>query len=300
MALAPAVTPLARDVSTAPRAAPLATYFAVATVDAFGALSRLELTAAAACITYVERTGFGQRPPLSPPAREAAGATLAIDAATRTNLELMRTQSGERNGALITAIDRTVTVAGARLLAQRLAAPLTDPQAIGRRLDAVGMFAAEGDLRTDVRARIAAAPDLARALARLVIGRGGPRDLAAIRDGLRVAAELGGRLARNPSPVSGRVASKASRVGCLAASRPLPARATRRAHPTRSRGRGWPPDARSGRSTQDETGVNSVAEIAEAVAALRRPDPAIAAELSAALGADLRCRAATAVLLGGL
>ena len=226
----PTVTPLARDVfdgASAERR--LAAYFAVATVDVFGALSRLELTAAAACVTYVERTQLGKRPPLSPPAREAAGATLAIDAATRANLELMRTQSGERRGALIAAIDRTVTVAGARMLAQRLAAPLTDPAAIIRRLDAVGLFVSEVDLRADVRARLAAAPDLARALARLVVGRGGPRDLAAIRDGLHAAAELSERLAAAPQ----------------------------------------------------------VAEIADAVISLRRPDPAIAAESSAALGEDL-------------
>ncbi len=226
----PTVTPLARDVfdgASAERR--LAGYFAVATVDVFGALSRLELTAAAACVTYVERTQLGKRPPLSPPAREAAGATLAIDAATRANLELMRTQSGERRGALIAAIDRTVTVAGARMLAQRLAAPLTDPAAIIRRLDAVGLFVSEVDLRADVRARLAAAPDLARALARLVVGRGGPRDLAAIRDGLHAAAELSERLAAAPQ----------------------------------------------------------VAEIADAVISLRRPDPAIAAESSAALGEDL-------------
>src|SRR5229473_1571550 len=226
----PTVTPLARDVfdgASAERR--LAGYFAVATVDVFGALSRLELTAAAACVTYVERTQLGKRPPLSPPAREAAGATLAIDAATRANLELMRTQSGERRGALIAAIDRTVTVAGARMLAQRLAAALTDPAAIIRRLDAVGLFVSEVDLRADVRARLAAAPDLARALARLVVGRGGPRDLAAIRDGLHAAAELSERLAAAPQ----------------------------------------------------------VAEIADAVISLRRPDPAIAAESSAALGEDL-------------
>ncbi len=226
----PAVTPLARDVfdgASAERR--LAGYFAVATVDVFGALSRLELTAAAACVTYVERTQLGKRPPLSPPAREAAGATLAIDAATRANLELMRAQSGERRGSLIAAIDRTVTVAGARMLAQRLAAPLTDPAAIIRRLDAVGLFVSEVDLRADVRARLAAAPDLARALARLVVGRGGPRDLAAIRDGLHAAAELSERFAAAPQ----------------------------------------------------------VAEIADAVISLRRPDPAIAAESSAALGENL-------------
>jgi DNA mismatch repair protein MutS len=223
-------TPLGRDVfdgATAERR--LAAYFAVATTDAFGALSRLELTAAAACVTYVERTQIGKRPPLSPPTREAAGATLAIDAATRANLELMRTQSGERRGSLVAAIDRTVTVAGARLLSQRLAAPLTDPAAIARRLDAVELIAGDALLCADIRERLAAAPDLARALARLVLGRGGPRDLAAIRDGLDAAAGLRARLAE----------------------------------------------------------VTATAEVAEAMAALGRPDPAIAAELAAALADEL-------------
>ena len=189
------VTPLTRDVfdgATAERR--LAAYFAVATTEAFGVFSRLELTAAAACITYVERTQLGARPPLSPPTREAMGATLTIDAATRANLELMRTLSGERRGALIAAIDRTVTPAGARLLGARLAAPLTDPDAIARRLDAVALFVADGAARADVRTQLSAAPDLARALARLVLQRGGPRDLAAIRDGLAAAGELARRL----------------------------------------------------------------------------------------------------------
>jgi DNA mismatch repair protein MutS len=208
----PAVTPLTRDVfdgATAERR--LAAYFAVATTDVFGPLSRLELTAAAACVTYVERTQLGKRPPLSPPAREAGGASLAIDAATRANLELMRTQSSERRGSLIAAIDRTVTVAGARMLARRLAAPLTDPAAINQRLDAVGLFVSEVDLRTDVRTRLGAAPDLARALARLVVGRGGPRDLAAIRDGLHASADLSERLAAAPQVAEVAAATRALR-----------------------------------------------------------------------------------------
>jgi len=192
----PAVMPLARDVfdgATAERR--LTAYFAVATSEAFGALSRLELTAAAACVTYVERTQLGKRPPLSPPLREAASATMAIDQATRANLELMRTLGGERRGSLLEAIDRAVTAAGSRLLAQRLSAPLTDPQAINARLDAVTCFADDVAARADTRSRLAAAPDLARALSRLVVGRGGPRDLAAIRDGLLAAAELARALA---------------------------------------------------------------------------------------------------------
>ncbi len=192
----PAVTPLTRDVfdgATAERR--LTSYFAVATSEAFGALSRLELTAAAACVTYVERTQLGQRPPLSAPVREAEGATMAIDQATRSNLELMRTLSGERRGSLLAAIDRTVTAAGARLLAQRLAAPLTAPEAIARRHDAVAHFVADAAARGEVRMRLRGAPDLARSLARLVVGRGGPRDLAAIRDGIAAAAQLAAQLA---------------------------------------------------------------------------------------------------------
>ncbi len=187
--------PLTRDVfdgATAERR--LADYFKVATTESFGPLSRLELTAAAACATYVERTQFGKRPPLSPPLRESAGATLAIDAATRANLELIRTLSGERRGSLLAAIDRTVTAAGSRQLAQRLAAPLTDADAIARRLDAVSLFVSD-PLRAAMCARdLKSVPDLARALSRLVIGRGGPRDLGAIRDGLAAASELAARL----------------------------------------------------------------------------------------------------------
>jgi DNA mismatch repair protein MutS len=195
----PAVTPLPRDVfdgATAERR--LAAFFGVATTAAFGTFSRLQATAAAAAITYVERTQVGKRPPLSPPVAERAGATLAIDQATRSNLELLRTLSGERSGSLLTAIDRTITAAGARLLAQRLSAPLTDPAEIGHRLDAVDMFVNDGALRGDMRERLKSAPDLARALSRIAIGRGGPRDLAAIRDGIVAAARIAERLSAPP------------------------------------------------------------------------------------------------------
>ena len=217
----PAMTPLARDVfdsATAERR--LTAFFAVATSEAFGALTRLELTAAAACVTYVERTQLGKRPPLSPPLRESAGATMAIDQATRGNLELMRTLAGERRGSLLEAIDRTVTSAGSRLLAQRLSAPLTDPQAINKRLDAVASFVEDIAARADTRSRLQAAPDLARALARLAVGRGGPRDLAAIRDGILAAAELAralGSLKATPEDIAEAVRSCQRPDGMLAA-----------------------------------------------------------------------------------
>ena len=196
-----AVTPLTRDVfdgATAERR--LCDYFAVATMDGLAAMSRLEATAAAAAITYVDRTQVGKRPPLSPPSHEATGSTMAIDPATRANLELTRTLTGERRGSLLDAIDRTVTSAGSRLLAQRLAAPLTDATAIARRLDAVTAFVADSAARADVSSILRGAPDMSRALARLSVGRGGPRDLAALRDGIFAADHALARLQRLEQP----------------------------------------------------------------------------------------------------
>jgi DNA mismatch repair protein MutS len=197
----PAVTPLTRDVfdgATAERR--LCDYFAVATMDGLSAMSRLEATAAAAAVTYIDRTQVGRRPPLSPPSREAAGTTMAIDSATRANLELTRTLSGERRGSLLDAIDCTVTAAGSRLLAQRLAAPLTDSVSIARRLDAIAAFVAESAARDELRSTLRAAPDMSRALARLSVGRGGPRDLAGLRDGILAADSALARLSALDDP----------------------------------------------------------------------------------------------------
>src|SRR5438874_1768212 len=191
----PAVTPLTRDFfdsATAERR--LCDYFAVATMDGLSAMSRLEATAAAAAVTYIDRTQVGKRPPLSPPSREAAGTTMAIDPATRANLELTRTLSGDRRGSMLDAIDCTVTPAGSRLLAQRLAAPLTDHAQIARRLDAVGTFVADSAAREDIRSILRGAPDMSRALARLSVGRGSPRDLAGLRDGILAADQAVARL----------------------------------------------------------------------------------------------------------
>ncbi len=164
--------------------------YKVGTLDAFGRFDRAEIAAAGALIDYIDLTQKGRLPRLAPPRRLADGAVMEIDAATRRNLELTRTLSGERQGSLLATIDRTVTGAGARLLAAHLSAPLTDPGAIDRRLDAVGFFAEQDALRADLRGLLRRAPDLERALGRLVLGRGGPRDLAAIRDGLAQATSI--------------------------------------------------------------------------------------------------------------
>ncbi len=168
----------------------------VAALDAFGEFTKPELAALAGLLTYVEITQVGRAPLLRPPRKETAGSLLIIDAATRANLELVRSNQGTRAGSLLAAIDRTVTAAGARELASRLASPLTDPATLNARLDAVSYLADGPRLRHDLREALKAAPDLARALARLALGRGGPRDLGAVRDAIAAAHDLAAQLLR--------------------------------------------------------------------------------------------------------
>ncbi len=171
--------------------------FEVAALEAFGDFSDVELSALGLLLDYIELTQAGLAPRLEPPKRNAASAFMAIDPATRASLELDRSQRGAREGSLLAAIDRTISAAGGRLLADRLTRPLTDISEIAARHEAVAHFLADAGRRESVRAELRGGGDMARALQRIMLGRGGPRDLAALRDGLnagdRGAARCGVR-----------------------------------------------------------------------------------------------------------
>lgn len=161
--------------------------FDVSTLDGFGNFTRADLAAAGALLDYLEDTQKGTLPKLKPPTRLSSDGSMMIDAATRRSLELVRTQTGDTEGSLLSVVDRTITGAGARLLAKRLSAPLTDPVRIGERLDCVTFFADAPAPRSELRQVLKSTPDMDRALMRLSMGRGGPRDLSAIHAGLKAA-----------------------------------------------------------------------------------------------------------------
>ncbi|MFM9977727.1 MAG: DNA mismatch repair protein MutS [Sphingomonadaceae bacterium] len=186
----------ATDFNAAKGEARLKALHGVATLDAFGAFTRTELAAAAGLLAYLDHAGKGTIPFLSAPVRRAHADHMAIDAATRESLELTLSTGGTRNGSLLDCIDRTVTGAGARLLAANLSAPLMDRAAIDARLDLVAHWADDGNGREGLRAMLRRLPDSARALARLSAGRGSPRDLASLRMGLAEASRIRETLAR--------------------------------------------------------------------------------------------------------
>ncbi len=164
--------------------------FKIASLDGFGSFSRAEIAAAGAALAYVEKTQIGERPALMRPVREEAGATLFIDAATRANLELSRTLSGEKKGSLLNAIDRTLTGPGARLLAERMMSPLKDVSEIQNRQDSVEHLLNENRVADNIRECLKQVPDMARAVSRLALNRGGPRDLAAVLASITVSRQL--------------------------------------------------------------------------------------------------------------
>jgi DNA mismatch repair protein MutS len=199
----------------------LQTTFNVAALESFGAFSRAEVAACGALLDYVELTQAGKKPALLPPRRERADGTMEIDPATRRNLELVRGLDGRREGSLLATVDRTLTGPGARLLAERLAAPLTDRPEIERRLDLVQLFAERTALREKLREALRRTPDIERALQRLSVGRGGPRDLAALRDGLDSAEALAVVLGAEPEALTPTGAPLAEIVAALKGHRPL-------------------------------------------------------------------------------
>ncbi|MBT0668743.1 DNA mismatch repair protein MutS [Novosphingobium profundi] len=173
----------------------------VSTLDGFGAFTRPMLAAAGGLIAYLDHVGRGALPLLLPPEARSGEATLAMDEATRASLEILESAQGTRKGSLIDAVDRCVTGAGARQLAEDLSAPLTDRAAISARLELVGWLHEDPLLREDMRAALRAMPDIGRALGRVVAGRGSPRDLGQLRDGLEGARTIGARLVdRNDLP----------------------------------------------------------------------------------------------------
>ena len=162
--------------------------FGVSTLDAYGNFDRAEIAAMGAIVDYLNITQKGKLPLLQPPQQEQHNKTVQIDAATRRNLELTQALSGGRAGSLLAVIDTTVTAGGARLLERRLSAPSRLLETVSDRLNAVSHVVENTQITEDVREKLRQVPDLDRALARLSLDRGGPRDLTAIRNGLAEAS----------------------------------------------------------------------------------------------------------------
>jgi DNA mismatch repair protein MutS len=168
----------------------LCALFKVGSLDAFGAFERAEIAAMSAVAEYLDITQRGNLPLLRPPVRETQKSAMQIDAATRRSLELTHALAGGRQGSLLACIDRTMTAGGARLLERRLASPSCDLAIITARQDAVGFMLDQTRLCDDIRDALRGTHDLDRALSRLALDRGGPRDMAAIRNTMAQAARL--------------------------------------------------------------------------------------------------------------
>lgn len=170
--------------------------YQVKTLDSFGSFKKEEIITAGALIDYIERTQLGQMPYIAPIQQHADDSFMHIDGATRRSLELTQTQKGAYKGSLLSYIDRCQSGAGSRLLNQWLSSLLTDKNNIEQRLNRVSLFKKLSNIRTDLRQSLKENPDLERALGRLTIGRGSPRDLDAIKTSLNQSLTLKSQLSK--------------------------------------------------------------------------------------------------------
>ncbi|HAW34504.1 MAG TPA: DNA mismatch repair protein MutS, partial [Erythrobacter sp.] len=196
-----ALTPIARsafDSSSAEKR--VCDLFGIGSLDAFGSFERADISAMGAIIDYLEITQKGKLPLLRPPQKEAEARSVQIDAATRRNLELTHALTGGRAGTLLSVMDKDVTAGGARLLERRISSPSRVLETIQSRLDAISFAYDTPSIRNDIRQHLRNVPDLDRALSRLSLDRAGPRDLAAIRNGLIEAEALHQSLTQQDLP----------------------------------------------------------------------------------------------------
>ena len=184
------------DVRSATRR--LSEQFGVGGLEGLGDFSKAEIAAAGGLLDYLELTQAGSPVRLSAPKSSKRAGYLSIDPATRASLEIDRTQKGTRKGSLLSVIDRTITGPGARLLSDRLNRPLLDVAEINTRLDAVEFFAGQEDQGRVLRGHLRSAGDMARAASRLVLGRGGPRDLKTLTDTLQLCEKIVSEFAKAP------------------------------------------------------------------------------------------------------
>ena len=194
-------TPLAQTMfDSATGVERLATAFDVSTLDGLGDFGRADIAALGALIEYLTTTQKGQLPLLRQPQCETRDNFVAIDAATRRNLELTQTLSGEKSGSLLSVVDRSVTAAGARLLYRRVTTPSQRLDVIDERTSSVQFFCENSGVRSALRNALKQLPDIERALGRLALERGGPRDLVSLGNGMTQAAEVYGLLEKHDLP----------------------------------------------------------------------------------------------------
>lgn len=168
----------------------LSSLFNVNTFDALGNFNDEEIIAGYELVHYIQKTQAGKLPQLSRPQSQQYETILAIDPATRNSLDILQNSDGDQKFTLFSSVSYTVTAPGARMLANWLSAPLTQIKYIQTRQEGWIYLQQDALLLTTLRKTLKGAPDIARALSRLSLGRGQPRDLASIRNGLEIGRNI--------------------------------------------------------------------------------------------------------------
>ncbi|MGH2538336.1 MAG: DNA mismatch repair protein MutS [Candidatus Promineifilaceae bacterium] len=187
-------------------------HFDVATLAGFGCEGKpLATRAAGAVLGYLQESQAAAVRQIQRLATYSLDGFMALDAATRRNLELVEPLSGESGASLLSTLDMTVTPMGRRLLRERIGRPLLDLERLQARLDAVEGLAADGLFRAETRVILKKLPDLERLTNRCVAGAATPREVAQLGAALEVVPQIKDLLAAQ-APAQGPLAGLAGRL----------------------------------------------------------------------------------------
>ena len=177
------------DRETASRA--LARQLGTLDLRAFGAeAAPLAIGAAGALLAYASATQQSSLAHVRALDVESPSAFVALDAATRRNLELTQTLAGEREPTLLSLLDTCASAAGSRLLRHWLTHPLRDRRQASARHDAIDALRASGAVVRSLAAALSRTVDVERVVSRIALRGARPRDLAGLRDTLALLPEL--------------------------------------------------------------------------------------------------------------
>ena len=185
------VSPLIQNINNSKKAEKLiCLHFGVKTLASFGRFSENEIITCWSLLDYVSLTQKGNLPPIRFPKSIKNESLMRIDSSTRKSLEISQTLIGNKKGSLIDTVDMTLTAVGARQLDKDISAPLTNIEEINGRLDMIDFLIDSNTVRDSIRKILKSSADIDRAKARVILSRGGPRDLESIKLGIEGAHNL--------------------------------------------------------------------------------------------------------------
>ncbi|MBQ9441362.1 MAG: DNA mismatch repair protein MutS [Alphaproteobacteria bacterium] len=158
----------------------LTKFYNIKFIESFGHFPQCVIKAASVIVDYISNMYSSVKLSLLPPKIVNTSEHMNLDSFTQKSLELITTQTGNRQGSLLSCLDCTKTSQGARMLSRWIISPLTNLEKITKRLNFVEFFVNNKNILESVRNLLYTTPDIERATSRILMDKCSPKDMKSI------------------------------------------------------------------------------------------------------------------------